>query len=793
MVDFTVYLYHDDVLVQNPLQYLQGEQRVINDINFEGMVFDELYPIILRLVLVAPVTMFYKIWGHPMNVGLKPLASDEDVIQFVTTCFENKNEIDLYTEHNGYDVIDMIHNEVLLNDEVIECEHSDDEIDKLADVKDIMDFQTEGEEHVNIKKLTTDDPWLNKLVGLGNFIGHCDDPTPDLTCRFMEEVDNPDENIVEYKNKVKKDVSYPAWNPETPWNECEPILGMRFESHQQLKYMLTNYGVAHGYLWYMQNDMFKLLVYYGRDVSQGKCARKRGKKPIKKPVESDIEKEQTSSGKKKQFVKGESSKTSGKGSGSSKTSGKEDLDLADGKGLTIISDGHKGLIEAVGSWLSEIKSLDVEAYNWLVKRNPNTWCRAYFEMDRCTSAFENGISESFNSRILSARGKPIITMLEDIRIYLMQRAMKKKQRNWQVFSSGFQEVEVRKTDEAYGVNMNIRKCVCRMWELIGLPYAHAVAAYLHCNLEIGVRSKNWKPSVLPAPLPPIERKLPCRPRKQRIRHPSENDNEISRVGRVMHYHRCWEASHNKTNCTKPQVDKPANFYSETTNENTTNPDTTQFEVPNNEEQVPMFAEDPVLPKVVPQPNSTRGQSNTPRRGQSSTVKRGQSNTPRKGQTSTEHAINMDEEALRETLRPEEEDQRKNEEIKRENEEHDRAWEAYVDDYIEWNNDLENVCCKSRSSCCKSISSCYRFAEEKKKAMEKPVDYVLDEEVVVADEPQVTEDVQKKRKRQGKKPASDQPRIYYKQRGRSERIANQKKNLFDKNSIGSTPEKAFSIE
>lgn len=42
-------------------------------------------------------------------------------------------------------------------------------------------------------------------------------------------------------------------------------------------------------------------------------------------------------------------------------------------------------------------------------------------MDRCTAAFENGISESFNSRILNARGKPIITMLEDIRIYLMQR------------------------------------------------------------------------------------------------------------------------------------------------------------------------------------------------------------------------------------------------------------------------------------------------------------------------------------------------------------------------------------
>ncbi|GJS28961.1 hypothetical protein Tco_0489581 [Tanacetum coccineum] len=71
--------------------------------------------------------------------------------------------------------------------------------------------------------------------------------------------------------------------------------------------------------------------------------------------------------------------------------------------------------------IKEIKMLDEKTYEWLVERNPNSWCRAYFEMDICSAAFENGISKSFNSRILGARGKPIITMLEDIRVYLMQR------------------------------------------------------------------------------------------------------------------------------------------------------------------------------------------------------------------------------------------------------------------------------------------------------------------------------------------------------------------------------------
>ncbi|GJT48310.1 hypothetical protein Tco_0974467 [Tanacetum coccineum] len=44
--------------------------------------------------------------------------------------------------------------------------------------------------------------------------------------------------------------------------------------------MLVNYEVANGYqLWFMQNDHSKLLVYYGRDVSEGKCAFFKGKKP----------------------------------------------------------------------------------------------------------------------------------------------------------------------------------------------------------------------------------------------------------------------------------------------------------------------------------------------------------------------------------------------------------------------------------------------------------------------------------------------------------------------------------
>ncbi|GJU84747.1 hypothetical protein Tco_1292293 [Tanacetum coccineum] len=114
---------------------------------------------------------------------------------------------------------------------------------------------------------------------------------------------------------------------------------------------------------------------------------------------------------------------------------RDDLNLGDGGGISIISDEHKGLLQAVVDWLpnAEHRQCVRQIYANFKKRwsglqfkrlfwgAAETLMEAYFEMDRYRAAFENGISESFNSRIIVARGKPIITMLEDIRVYIMQR------------------------------------------------------------------------------------------------------------------------------------------------------------------------------------------------------------------------------------------------------------------------------------------------------------------------------------------------------------------------------------
>lgn len=50
--------------------------------------------------------------------------------------------------------------------------------------------------------------------------------------------------------------------------------------------------------------------------------------------------------------------------------------------------------------MEKIKELNEAAYTHLIERDPNTWCRAFFEQDRGCEAVENGICESFNKMIL---------------------------------------------------------------------------------------------------------------------------------------------------------------------------------------------------------------------------------------------------------------------------------------------------------------------------------------------------------------------------------------------------------
>ena len=82
--------------------------------------------------------------------------------------------------------------------------------------------------------------------------------------------------------------------------------------------------------------------------------------------------------------------------------------------------------------MNEIRQINPAAYDYLTEKNPNSWSRAFFQLGNACDAVENGYSESFNSVLQEARKKPIISMLEDIRLYVMARLynMRMKGQNW---------------------------------------------------------------------------------------------------------------------------------------------------------------------------------------------------------------------------------------------------------------------------------------------------------------------------------------------------------------------------
>ncbi|XP_076934335.1 uncharacterized protein LOC143600567 [Bidens hawaiensis] len=258
------------------------------------------------------------------------------------------------------------------------------------------------------------------------------------------------------------------------------------------------------------------------------------------------------------------------------------------------------------SILDKIKSINIEAYDHLIERDPNTWSRAFFETDRACESVENGFSESFNSVIMSARRKPIITMLEEIRMFIMERnyTMSKKSLNWEgnvcpairdkirdrsknsrkwiVIPSGGNMFEVRDGYEAYSVDLDNRECSCRLWQISGIPCLHSTTAIYYTNndpeeyvsdwfkverfketykhyIKPVNGSKMWKSTSYIKPLPPKERRMPGRPSIKRKRHETEKQGKyktVSTTGRHITCGNCGEIGHNVKTCTNEKKQAP---------------------------------------------------------------------------------------------------------------------------------------------------------------------------------------------------------------------------------------------
>ncbi|KAK9073429.1 hypothetical protein SSX86_007753 [Deinandra increscens subsp. villosa] len=331
----------------------------------------------------------------------------------------------------------------------------------------------------------------------------------------------------------------------------------------------------------------------------------------------------------------------------------EDLDLTTNSNFTFISDRQKGLIPAVAKvfpcaehrfclrhihenmkakwrgnllknllWkcatsttipyferaMKEIQSEDQDLYEWLSKIPAKHWSRAYFSGRATTDVLLNNICEVFNKQLSGGRDKPVITCLEFIREYLMDRIAsvqkvinkskglltpnaekifektKTEANGCKVKWNGGGKYQVQgRRQEQYIVDSDAKTCTCRRWEISGLPCRHAVAVVYHMaefGDEIGLpecwaskvywletwkkvyenrinpvhKQDMWLPSACPTILTaPKHHTQVGRPRKKRKKSADElskieHKGKMVRVGQTVTCSKCKKKGHNSRSC-----------------------------------------------------------------------------------------------------------------------------------------------------------------------------------------------------------------------------------------------------
>ena len=186
-----------------------------------------------------------------------------------------------------------------------------------------------------------------------------------------------------------------------------------------------------------------------------------------------------------------------------------------------------------GKKMGELKNLNPDAYNWLIAIPTKSWCKYAFSIYPKCDVLMNNLSESFNSTILLARDKPIISMMEWIRSYIMSRfatlreklnaypgnVMPRPQKrldreveksgNWLPVWAGDAKFEVTQgfIMEKFVVDLSKNSCSCYFWDLVGIPCRHVVAtinykienpeAYVHAYYTRDAYQACYGPKITP--------------------------------------------------------------------------------------------------------------------------------------------------------------------------------------------------------------------------------------------------------------------------------------------------------
>ncbi|XP_058779988.1 uncharacterized protein LOC131653730 [Vicia villosa] len=282
---------------------------------------------------------------------------------------------------------------------------------------------------------------------------------------------------------------------------------------------------------------------------------------------------------------------------------------------TFISDQQKGLLPAMEELLPRVEQRFCvrHLYNNFRKRYPGKKLKEIiWKAAKSTyyQAWEKGDEEAFNSVILDSRSKPLITMVEEIRTYMMERWATNRLRferlayeevlpnirrkiektnsytnMWLVSGTVliivcivrmsdehiFEVRHLENSAEKFTVNLKDRVCSCRRWELTGLPCVHSLSAMKSRNHKVDdyipdyyrksryvevykpvifpVNGSNlWVRTEYPDVLPPKYRKMLGRPKKRRNLEQGEIDGSDRKMRRTGFIVSC-------SRCKKPGHNK----------------------------------------------------------------------------------------------------------------------------------------------------------------------------------------------------------------------------------------------
>ncbi|KAL5540018.1 hypothetical protein UlMin_043973 [Ulmus minor] len=172
-----------------------------------------------------------------------------------------------------------------------------------------------------------------------------------------------------------------------------------------------------------------------------------------------------------------------------------DLQLNNSGHISWITDKQKGLLDE----MEKMKMASPSAFEWLAAKDPSHLSRAFLREGAKCDMLCNNMCEAFNSTIVQARDKPIITLLEMIHTYMMKRLTRKRAEieKWKhpMGPKVYRYVEKIKSLSVYCtptfsgnntfqveaglqnqfvVDLEGRTCACRKWQLVDLNRIMAI-------------------------------------------------------------------------------------------------------------------------------------------------------------------------------------------------------------------------------------------------------------------------------------------------------------------------------